>query len=267
MSTKQILYSLGGLVVLGLIFAGISSLTTPPAAAPTAGDKSAILGGTLGSDGAYHYSDDSQYYRIDADYPARTGLADAADLKVRTTIEQELAAQIATFKSDSGLDVLTPQDAEIQGLTNERKYALALEYMPLTSSTTVSFAYQVYADTLGAHPNLYYKTFVFDQDGNRLALGDVLKDNPNWLEELSLLVSQDVTAQLKARLADSLPQGDEGADVTDSIFAEGLAAKEENFKNFVVDGDSLVILIPPYQVAAYAVGPFEVRIALSEVNK
>lgn len=266
MSTKQILYSLGGLVVLGLIFAGLASFTTAPVAAPTAGDKSAILGGTLGSDGAYHYSDDSEYYRIEADYPARTGLADAADLKVRTTIEQDLAQQIATFKTDSGLDVLTPQDAEIQGLTNERKYALALEYMPLTSSTTVSFAYQVYADTLGAHPNLYYKTFVFDQDGNRLALGDVLKNNPNWLEELSLLVSQDVTAQLKTRL-DSLPQGNEGADVTDSIFAEGLVAKEENFENFVVDGDSLVILIPPYQVAAYAVGPFEVRLPLSEVNR
>ena len=253
--------------MLGLIFAALSSLTTPPAAEPTAGDKSAILGGTLGSDGAYHYSEDTEYYRIDADYPARTGLEAAADLNVRTVIEQELASQIASFKSDSGLDVLTPQDAQIQGLTAERKYALALEYMPLTSSTTVSFAYQVYADTLGAHPNLYYKTFVFDQDGNRLTLGDVLKDNPNWLEELSLLVENNVVAQLKDRLGASLPEGDEGADVTGSIFAEGLAAKEENFQNFVVDGDSLVILIPPYQVAAYAVGPFEVRLPLSEVNR
>ncbi len=253
--------------MLGLIFAGLSSLTTPPVAAPTAGDKSAILGGTLGSDGAYHYSEDKEYYRIDADYPASTGLSAAADLKARTTIEQGLAAQIASFKQDSALDNITPQDAEIQGLSGDRKYALALEYKMVTSSTTVSYAYQVYADTLGAHPNLYYTTFVFDQDGNQLVLADVLSNNPNWLEELSLLVENDVTAQLKARLADSLPQGDEGADVTGSIFAEGLAAKEENFKNFVVDGDSLVILIPPYQVAAYAVGAFEVRIPLSEINK
>lgn len=254
-------------MVLALIFAGLSSLTTPPATPPTAGDKSAILGGTLGSDGVYHYSEQKEYYRITADYPATTGLSTAADLRARTTIEQELAAQIATFKQDSGLDTLTAQDAQIQGITADRHYALALEYMPLTSSTTVSYAYQVYADTLGAHPNLYYTTFVFDKDGTQLALKDVLKNNPNWLEELSLLVSQDVVAQLKARLAESLPEGDEGADVTGSIFAEGLAAKEDNFKNFVIDGDTLVILIPPYQVAAYAVGAFEVRLPLSEVNR
>ena len=155
----------------------------------------------------------------------------------------------------------------MQGITADRYYALALEYQAVMSSTTVSYAYQVYADTLGAHPNLYYKTFVFDQNGNQLGLKDVLSNNPNWLEELSLLVSQDVTAQLKARLAESIPQGDEGPDVTDSLFTEGLAAQEENFKNFVVDGDELVILIPPYQVAAYAAGAFEVRIPLSEVNR
>ena len=266
MTTKQILYSLGGLIVLGLVFAGLASFSTPPAVVPTAGDKSAILGGTLGSDGVYHYSESKEYYKITADYPADTGLSAEANLKARATVEQTLAEQIATFKEDSGLDNLTPQDAQIQGITAERYYALALEYKAVTSSTTVSFAYQVYVDTLGAHPNLYYKTFVFDQDGNELGLKDVLKNNPNWLEELSLLVSQDVVAQLKARL-DSLPQGDEGADVTGSIFAEGLAANEENFKNFVVDKDELVILIPPYQVAAYAVGAFEVRLPLSEINK
>ncbi len=267
MTTKQILYSLGVLVVLGVIFAGLSSLTTPPAVVPTAGDKSPILGGTLGSDGTYHYSEDEEYYKITADYPASAGLSPAANAKVVATIEQDLAAQIATFKQDSGLNTMTAQDAQIQGITAERYYALALEYRAVVSSTTVSYAYQVYADTLGAHPNLYYKTFVFDREGNLLALKDVLSNNPNWLEELSLLVSQDVVAQLEGRLAESLPAGEEGPGAAGSIFAEGLAPDEENFKNFVIDNDMLVILIPPYQVAAYAVGPFEVRLPLSEVNR
>ncbi len=267
MSTKQILYSLGVLVVLGIIFAGLSSLTTPPTAAPTAGDKSPILGGTLGSDGAYHYQDDKDYYKITADYPASTGLKPEADAKALATIEQGLAGEIAKFKSDSGLDLLTPQDAQIQNISGDHKYTLGLEYKAYTSALGVSYVYQVYADTLGAHPNGYYLTYTFDQEGNTLALNDVLKNNPNWLEELSLLVSQDVTAQLKERLGASLPQGVEGADVTGAIYPEGLAAQEENFSNFAVDSDTLIIFIPPYQVAAYAAGSFEVLIPLSEINK
>ena len=265
MSTKQILSILGVLIVLGLIFAGIASFTSAPA--PVAGDKSDILGGTLSASGDYQYVEDKPYYRITADYPATTGLQAAADTRVRTTIEQGLAGEIAKFKNDSGLDLLTAEDARIQGLDGERKYALDMEYTRYVSSSTISYVYEVYADTLGAHPNGYYLTYTFGQDGTQLSLGDVLKNNPNWLEELSLLVSQDITKQLKERLGASLPQGDEGADVTGSIFAEGLAAKEENFANFAVDGDTLAIFIPPYQVAAYAAGSFEVRIPLSEINK
>jgi hypothetical protein len=267
MTTKQILYSLGILAVLALIFAGLSSLTHAPATAPTAGDKSAILGATLGSDGAYHYSEDKDYYKITADLPGSTGLSAAADAKARATIEQGVAAEIAQFKQDSGFETITAEDAQMQNISGDHKYTLDLEYQAASSSGTVSYAYQVYADTLGAHPNVYYKTFVFDQDGNQLGLKDVLKNNPNWLEELSLLVSQDVTAQLKERLGASAPQGGEGADVGGALYPEGLAAKEENFSNFVVDQDTLVILIPPYQVAAYAVGSFEVHIPLSEINK
>lgn len=254
------------MVVLGLIFAFFASFTSP-VPAPTAGDKSAILGGTLAANGDYQYADDKPYYRITADYPATTGLEVAADAQVRTTIEQGLAGQIAKFKNDSGLELLTAEDAQIQGLNGERKYVLDMEYKKYVSSSTVSYVYQVYADTLGAHPNGYYLTYTFAQDGTQLSLGDVLKNNPNWLEELSLLVSQDVTAQLKARLGASLPQGNEGADVTGAMFPEGVAAKEENFSNFAIDGDTLMILIPPYQVAAYAAGSFEVRIPLTEINK
>lgn len=267
MSIKQILSVLGVLIVLGLVVAGVSSFVAPAAPAPTPGDKSDILGGTLGANGDYQYAEDKPYYRITADYPATTGLKAEADAQVRTTIEQGLATEIAKFKNDSGLDLLTAEDAQIQGLNGERKYALDMEYKKYVSSSTVSYVYQIYADTLGAHPNTYYLTYTFDLQGKQLSLGDVLKNNPNWLEELSLLVSQDITAQLKARLAQSLPRGDEGPDVTGSIFAEGLEAREDNYKNFAIDGDMLMILIPPYQVAAYAAGSFEVRIPLSEINK
>ena len=107
---------------------------------------------------------------------------------------------------------------------------------------------------------------MFDLDGNEVTLAQVLDTNPNWLEELSLLVSQDVQKQLIARMGDSLPVGAEGPDVTGAMFPEGVAPKAENFKNFVIDYDTLVIHIPPYQVAAWAAGSFEVRIPLSSLR-
>lgn len=264
MSTKQILYALAILVVLAVIFGVWASYTKP---ITTTGEPTSSLGGTLSATGDFAYTEDKPYYRITASYPAKTGLQATADAKARATVEQGLAGEIATFKADSRLDMLTAQDAEIQGLDGDRKYALDMQYKAYSSTTTVSYVYQVYSDTLGAHPNAYYLTYTFDQDGNLLKLADVLDKNPNWLEELSLLVSQDVTTQLKARLGQYLPQGDEGPDVTGAIFAEGLAAQEDNFKNFALSDGDLLILIPPYQVAAYAAGSFEVRIPLSEINK
>lgn len=259
MTTKQILYSLGVLVVLALFFAGLASFTTPPVVAPTAGDKSDILGGTLGSSGDYQYSEDKPYYKITATYPASTGLAPAADAAARATIEQGLAQEIAKFKQDSNLDALTAEDAQIQNISGDHKYTLDMQYKAYTSSTTVSYAYQVYADTLGAHPNGYYLTFVFGQDGARItSISQLHPANPKWLEHVSALVTKDVTAQMQKLTAQ--------ADVHMDLYPEGLAAKEENFSNFVLDGNDIVILIPPYQVAAYAAGSFEVRIPLADIS-
>ncbi len=84
--------------------------------------------------------------------------------------------------------------------------------------------------------------------GNQLVIADLFQPGSNWLEELSLLVSNDVVSQVKQRLGID--------DTTGAIFPEGLSPNEENFQNFAVDGTSLLIELPPYQVAAYAAGSF-----------
>jgi hypothetical protein len=72
-------------------------------------------------------------------------------------------------------------------------------------------------------------------------------------------VRTDVTAQYKQRA--------EVATTTGLLFEEGFAPTEENFQNWYLDGDTLVIQIPPYQVAAYVAGSFEVRIPLAEISQ
>jgi hypothetical protein len=115
---------------------------------------------------------------------------------------------------------------------------------------------------LGAHPNLYYKTFVFDREGNRLALADLFAasstaSSTGYLSQISGIA----TAQIKDQLASRLGEAPGGG-----FFAEGTAPNPDNFQNFVIDGGDLVFLIPPYQAAAYAAGSFEVRIPLSQLS-
>jgi hypothetical protein len=112
-------------------------------------------------------------------------------------------------------------------------------------------------DTGGAHPSNSYKTLVFDLKGNTVALGDLFQSGSNYLERIASSSKAQVRAQLKQRA---------GAEALDTIIADGIAPKAENFENFVVDSDRIRIFIPPYQAAPYAAGAFEVQIPLADVK-
>lgn len=200
---------------------------------------------------ASEYTNEGPYHSIRVLYPE-------APQKQRTSIEAEMQELVAQFKQNARVESLTPADIEIMSLGGERKFTLAAEYKTYVSGEYTSYLYTIYEDMLGAHPNGYFMTFVFDAEGNAVELGSLFPQNPNWLGELSLLVSNDVSAQYRARAGID--------DLTGLLYPEGLAPKVENFQNFVLDQDDLVIFIPPYQVAAYAAGSFEVRIPLADLR-
>ncbi len=252
MHFKQLLWALGILIIAGAVVGVWANRNGHPPA------EVHPLAGVLQEGEDYEFVEDGKYYTVKATYPAETGLKESADRKARLAIEQSLAARIAEFKSNSGVETLTDEDAAFQGLGEDRKYALDLSYQTYSAPEYVSYLYTVYEDTGGAHPNTYFMSFVFDESGERVGLEELFPNNPNWLEELSLLVSNGVVAQYRARA--------EVEDTTGLLFEEGLAPKVENFSNFVIDGDTLAIFIPPYQVAAYAAGTFEVQIPLKDLE-
>ncbi len=254
MNYKQVAIAL--VILAGLLVVVSFWPTTPPKTAPVVQEQ--VLAGTLSSAGDYEYAEDEKYYTVKASYPAETGLSAEADAKARLTIERSLADRIAEFKKNGGLNDMTAENAAIQNLGGDRKYALDLKYKKFTAPDSVSYLYTVYEDTGGAHPNTYFMTFVFDKQGNKMELAQLFPSNPKWLEELALLVSNDVVSQYKARA--------QVEDTTGLLFNEGLAPKAENFSNFVLDGNSLAVYLPPYQVAAYAAGSFEVKIPLKDLQ-
>jgi len=201
--------------------------------------------------------ENEQYYEVEAVYPATTPLrasagaqADTAAVSAMRTFE---ANAIASFKEQNQLATLTAAEAEMFGLGDERKYALGIDYEMRTSPTTVSYVFMIYEDTLGAHPNGYYRTFTFDlATGKGLLLSELFAPGADYLG----ILSEKSRASLKNTLDDT----------PSDMLEAGTTPDEDNFQNFYLDGSVLVIVFAPYQVGPWAIGTQEVRIPKSDLD-
>ncbi|MBP9710942.1 MAG: DUF3298 domain-containing protein [Candidatus Pacebacteria bacterium] len=206
-------------------------------------------------------NEDEMYYTIMVEEPATTLLtSESADTKARQTMHDALVAVVAQFKNDSGLESLTPEDIEIQGLGEDRKYALGGEYDEYQGKSTVSYVYRIYMDTLGAHPNHFYHTFTFDEAGNELMLQDIFAAGAPYLTRLSEEAYKKVVEELTVRA-----NGEVYPEMEDTV-RMGTAPSPEALQFFYLTETDLHLLFPPYQVAAYAAGSFDIAIPLSELG-
>ncbi|MDB5245086.1 MAG: Immunogenic protein precursor [Parcubacteria group bacterium] len=219
--------------------------TTPTEPAPT--DKTII--------------DLQKYYEIRAKYPLSVPTQDGGAYAQRT-MEKWVTDQIATFKSESKLDSLTPEDIKMQGLDQGQMYALTIAYKTHTGSATISYDYEIYANTLGAHPNTYYHTFTFDkQSGTLLELTDLFNNETDVSGMLGVRTRADLPKIIAKLENTSVSEVD-----TDSIDYGTDANTMSNFENFYIENGNLVIVFAPYQVGPYALGTVLDPIPLSSLK-
>ena len=217
-----------------------------------------VLPGVEVAAGEMRYAEEGQYYTAAASYPARTSLRAPADKKARDTMEMYVQNDIAEFKKNINADQSSgPEKAMLNSTGRTYTYDAKYKQYAGADSRLISYEYAMYIDTGGAHPNGFFKTFIFGTEGNEVKLSDLFQPESDYLQRISTIALADVKQELSERL---------GKDASASIFAEGLAPTEENFSNFVIDGDTLVIFISSYQAAAYAAGTFEIRIPLSQFS-
>jgi hypothetical protein len=205
-------------------------------------------------------NEEELYYTVTVELPEHTTLNTGADARARATMYAALAETVAAFKQESGVETFTPQDAQIQGLDGGRKYALGAEYDEYHGESTVSYAYRIYMDTLGAHPNHFYRTFTFDMDGNEIALEDLFVPGSSYLTRLSEEAFTRVLDELTTRAG-----GEVYPEMEDTV-RMGTAPSPETLQFFYLTETDLHLLFPPYQVAAYAAGSFDIAIPLSELE-
>jgi len=207
---------------------------------------------------------DEPYFTVEATYPTQTPLVTSAgaqaDQEAVASMKAFVEEEIATFKDNGDFANLTQDDVQMLGL-DQRKYALGIEYSMHTGVRTVSYVYQMYQDTGGAHPNTYYRTFTFDtKTGSEVKLADAFIPGTDYLTELSTKARLELPPLMAARY---------NIDVStlDTTYVNsGTTPKAENFQNFYFEGSTFVLLFPPYQVGPYVLGMIELPFPAGEVT-
>src|SRR3989344_3357218 len=125
-----------------------------------AGEKH-LLAGSPDGNGSYVSVEEGEYYRIEIKVPERTPLRSAlrseADERARLAMESALQKFALDFKRDSGVEAIGEEEKKWMA---GRQYEFAAAYQEFTSDRFISYRFDLYQDTGGAHPNGFYRTVV-----------------------------------------------------------------------------------------------------------
>ncbi len=188
----------------------------------------------------------TENYDVKVDYP-KTGLAavDAPIAKWATGLVDDFVAQAEEdFASFANGDPRPPFS-----------YSLDLNFGVARNDDTifaVNFDEGIF--TGGAHPNHDIKTFNFLMpDGWQVFLPEIFE--PAAVDRISEMAIADLVSQW------------DGDSMSDDDWLKGGAGPQwENFEDFLLLPNSLVIRFPPYQVAAYAAGEQSVELPLAQLK-
>jgi hypothetical protein len=127
------------------------------------------------------------------------------------------------------------------------KYALSFQCADLFS---INFDISFYASG-AAHPGHYSITVNYDLGQSKeLALSDLFLPNSNYLETISSYCIAELGKQ----------------PFFEGPFAEGAQPTPENYHNWNITPDGLLITFDEYQVAPYAAGPQKVTVPYSALQ-
>ena len=192
-------------------------------------------------------SEASDLYTIRVDHPVVSG----GPGELRSNISSAVAAYVATTTANFK-DYLKDADKWYSGA----KYDLAMDYsVPLNDDHFVSLFFDGYEFTGGAHGAHIYETMVFDvASGKRLALSDIFSTS-TYLQVLA----REYRAKLGATSSVT--------DMSDTDWLkQGTEPTADNYKYWYLAHDGLHVIFPPYQVAAYAAGEFDIVVPYADLQ-
>ena len=172
-------------------------------------------------------------YTITASTPKLTGSDDLHVQAFNQRLSDLVQKEVDSWRQDFQQLPITPLS---NGSSLQTTYTLVSQVGNLWS---LKFDFSFYADT-AAHPGLYSITLNYDLDqGRELGLPDLFLPNSNYLETISNYCLSELRKQ----------------PYSDSFFLDGANPTTENYRNWNITHDSLMITFDTYQVAPGAAGP------------
>jgi hypothetical protein len=210
------------------VFTPIPTLT--PDVGPDFSSRSLTLNST-----PFNESGNGPIYTITAQIPQLQGSNDARVTAFNAHLNEIVKDQVDSFRSD----VLANQPVVpfVAGSSFDVRYELISQRDNVWS---IKFSIMSFMDG-AAHPNHYSLTVNYDVLlGRELTFDDLFFAGANYLQA----ISDYCKAELSKR--------DIG--FTDPIFQTGADPLPENYRNWNLSNDGLLITFDPYQVAPYAAG-------------
>ena len=183
-------------------------------------------------------------FRITAQTPQLTGSDDPRVAGFNQRLNELVKKEVDTWRQ-SFLQNTGPVVGN--GSTLDATYTLISQTGDLWS---FKFDFNFYSDG-AAHPGLYSITLNYDLgQGKELALADLFLPNTNYLQTISNYCVSELSKQ----------PGFEGP------FAEGAQPTPENYRNWNITPEGLLITFDMYQVMPGASGPQQVLVPYSELR-
>jgi hypothetical protein len=181
---------------------------------------------------------------LSAEYPQLTGAANSTGFNA--AVKARVQRSFADFrKLMAGFSV-----ADMKSMPDEMRAYLDVGYsIEYASDDLVSLSFGEDTFAGGAHPNHDFFTLTYDlKKGREIKLAELFKPGSAYLKT----IADHCRTDLRSRKD---PESGENMELASDIFADGVKPTAANFKNWAITKKGLLILFPPYQVAAYAYGP------------
>lgn len=193
-----------------------------------------------------HEENQNPSYEIKAQVPALEGSTDARVVNFNTAMLNLVHTEINTFKKN--VSELPPAAASISPASFlDVTYTLTLQRGDLWS---FKFNFSLYMSG-AAHPYDYTLTVNYDLgQGRQLVLNELFLPNSNYLA----LISNYCITELKEQ------------PYVDSSSIQGANPTPENYRNWNITSDGLLITFDEGSVAAYAAGPQKIVMPYSELQ-
>ena len=215
------------------------TLTNPPTQTPAPLYLSVTLGSAPTSE-----TGQKPAYTVKAQIPVLQGSDDARVSNFNNEMTQLTQEEIAKFKDNARVAYSTPGSP---GSAYDQQYKLLSAPGNLLS---LKFDIYIYIDG-AAHPTTHSRVVNYDLEaGKDVTLEQLFLPGSNYLD----MIANYCIAQLKTR------------DIGFEAFSSGAQPLPENYGNWNVTPDGLLITFDEYQVAAYAAGAQEVVVPYAELK-